>query len=255
AAEYVAREIPMAAAAAAASAHLPPDTLVGYIGSEWEGAQIYTEARLDLILAAASLGSTSDEVLANFEGRRIDYFIWNRPSTALEDWRSTVLSMSFLREHSRILEGDNGGYLFEIRPGKGTGWDRNEANLLQDPELDSIRDDGPWTTIGRVRGGRGVISMQLKSSIVQRVSIEGGTPYLLVASGQCPKLAVGTQLVLRWFNNHEVELGADVEQVFPGIDQSDQFLWHRAPESATSVSVELIESRCEFSKIGLYAAS
>ena len=253
--EYIAREIPMAEAAEAASAQLPPDTLVGYIGSEWEGAQIYTEARLEMNFAAAQLGSTADEVLDSLDGQRIDYFIWNRPSTDLADWRSTLLSMSFLREHTRILDGDDGGYLFEIRAGEGAGWDMQAANLLEDPELDRIGDDGPWTTVGRVRGRRGVISMQLKSSIAQRVSIEGDRPYLLVASGQCPKPEDRADLVLRWFDDNEVELGADVERVFPGIDRSDQFLWHRAPERATSVSAELTESKCEFGRIGLYPSS
>ena len=224
AAEYVAREIPIAGVFAA-SDNLPADTLVGYVGNEWEGAQIYTEARLVMDVAPLAPGTTPDDVLASFDRRGLGYFIWNRPATSAEIWRSPLLSMSFLREHARILEGDDGGYLFEIRAGDGAGWDVDEENLLQDPELDRVGDDdGPWTTAGRVRAKRGVISMQPRSSLAQRVAIDGGRPYLLVASGQCPDPEDRAELVLRWFDDDGVEIGAEVERVFPGVEPERSIL-------------------------------
>ena len=131
--EYVAENIPAAAALAAASTLLAPDTPVGYIG-KWEGAQIYTEARLTYSIpilwdrprrgiSLTSIGwEDSEEILASLDQLGLHYFIWERTTSRPDAWRSTLLSTDFLRSSTRVLAGDGNDYLFEVLPEKGEGW-------------------------------------------------------------------------------------------------------------------------------------
>jgi 4-amino-4-deoxy-L-arabinose transferase-like glycosyltransferase len=271
ASEYVTDEIPAAAALAAASALLPPDTPIGYFGLEQEGAQAYTEARLTyfpadpvnmtpggVLIDLDLLGTTSEEVLASLERLGVEYFIWARSESRAQDWRSTLLSTPFLREHTRILSGDHGGYLFEIVPG-GDSWGTPDGNLLQDPDLERIgADDGPWTAKGRSKARRGAVALRPRDLIAQRVPVNGTTPYLLVVSSRCEEPEQRAELVLRWLDDQGNTLSTDQELVLPGTEWSDQFLWHVAPERATSVSVELSSgngSSCEVDETALNAPS
>jgi hypothetical protein len=260
--DVIAEKVRAASAFAAADALLPPDTPVAYFGLQYEGMQLYTEARLVYFLAGkdyALMGGTAEEVLASFDQLGVDYFIWSRPETQSQEWRSTVLSTEFLREHTRILEGDRGGYLFEILPEGGEGWGQPDQNLLADPGFESLKlqGGGPWTTVGRVKAHKGVVTLAKgESTLGQRVPAVGGSPYLLTASGKCPDPDNYATLVLRWFDAHDVELGVDSIWVFPGSAGSEQFLWHRAPARASSVSAELTGVRnCQFDQMALYQTS
>lgn len=257
AAEYVARAIPSAAVLAATSDDLPPDTKIGYIGI-WEGPQIYSESRLTY-WSAEWFGTWTPGMLTTLRDLGIDYWVWNRAESSLGDWRSAFLSTEFLREHARILAGDRDTYLFEIVPGKGLTWGAAHLiNLLDDPDLTTVGDgDGPWTSGEKAKAKGGVVSILPKSSISQLVAVSGGSPYLLVASGKCLQPADTAVLSFHWFDERGAPLGTASESVIPGIEQSDQFLWRRAPEGATSVSVELAASkglgaRCEFDEVRLY---
>jgi hypothetical protein len=259
--DFIAREVVAASALAAASAHLAPDTPVGYIGV-WDAPQIYTEARLmrlgtvplgRSLSSTAGLGTMADEVLANLNRLGIHYVIWHREDTTAEDWRSTFLSTDFLRAHTRILAGDRGAYLFEILPESGERWGVSERNLLEDPGLDQVRDGRPWTTTGKVNVRKPSLSMSSGSSIAQRVATTGGIPHLLVASGRCASPADRTILTLEWYDAHGGSLGSASETVVPGIEGSTQFLWHQAPDRAAAVSAELTPlAKCEFAEIALF---
>ena len=131
-AEFVEETVMAAAALQTATTLLPPDTRVGYFAT-WEGAQLYTEARLiypessgltreGMLVDLSLLGTTPEAVLASLQRLDIDYFIWNRLESHPQDWHSTLLSTPFLREHTRILAGDRSGYLFELLPQGGAGW-------------------------------------------------------------------------------------------------------------------------------------
>jgi len=256
---YIAREVPSASALMAAGDELPADALVGYVGV-WEGPQIYTESRLTY-LAPRIYGTEPREVLFELDAMGIDYLVWNRPESRLEDWRSVLLSTDFLRDHTRLIAGDDGTYVFEILPGDGKTktWGADTMiNRLHDPGLDRVGDDGPWTTVGRVRAKEGVVTIRLQNSVAQRVSVSGGSPYVLVTSGDCEEPADRAVLTLRWFDEHDIPLSTASEWVVPGPEQSEQFMWRRAPERATTVSAELTatgSSKCEFDEMSLYELS
>jgi 4-amino-4-deoxy-L-arabinose transferase-like glycosyltransferase len=267
-AEYISRKVSAATVLAAATAKLPPDAVVWYIGY-WAGsAQIYTESRLKYFglefrvdaghpeyNGLVHLGTKPDEVLTNLDRLDIDYIIWDRELTNSADWHSTLLSTEFLRNHTRILAGDRGGYLFEILRSTDDPWGTQGPNLLKDPTLDTAGGYGPWTTTGQLRARRGVVSMRAGSSLAQRVSVSGANPYLLVVSAACHDASTQAELTFRWFDDHGDGLGVTTEVVVPGVEGSDQFLWHRAPEQAAAVSVELASRRCAFDEAALYASN
>jgi 4-amino-4-deoxy-L-arabinose transferase-like glycosyltransferase len=267
AAEYVEQEIWALTALNAASELLPPDTRVGYIGL-WEGPQAYTEARLvflgnyspdDSNFLDNQLGSTPEAVLARLDALGLKYFIWDRPNTRIEDWNSALLSGDLLREHARILAGDGDAYLFEVLPGGGQTWGMDHpVNLLQDPRFRQIRrKNGPWTTTGKISKVDGALTLRGGATIEQQVPVTGGEPYLLLASIRCPEPALRTMLTLRWLDSDGATISVAAENVHPGVEVSDQFLWRQAPEQAAFASVELGGgggARCEYSEIGLFAA-
>ncbi len=266
--EYIAGKVAAAAALTAASELLPPDTPVGYFGLQREGAQLYTEARLTyfgadpqvpmgpgILMDFDRLGTTPEAVLASLDRLGIDYFIWHRAGSQVQDWRSTLLSTDFLRANTRILEGDDSGYLFEVLPNTDEPWGAGKDNLLADPGFETVGRDDPWTVSGEVRARKGLVSLRPKSSLAQRVPVDAGSPYLLLASGQCENAEDRAMITLRWFDAHEVELAADTERVIPGTAGSAQFLWHRAPERAATVSAEVSTPgsvRCDFDEVSLF---
>jgi hypothetical protein len=254
AAEYVAREIPGAAIFAATNTVLPPDTRVAYVADQ-EPSALYTDVRLIRLGTVRSSETTPAEELAMLDQLDLDYIIWNRALTEPEAWRSTLLSTQFLREHSRILAGDGNAYLFEILPDGGLTWGaKDPRNLLDDPGLDNVmKDGGPWTTVGRVKARDGRVSMRDESAIAQRVPVSPGRPYLLSATATCADPSERAELRLRWFDGDGVIIGIAVEPVLLGTEGSEQFLWRRAPDQASSVSVELASRGCEFDEAALYA--
>jgi 4-amino-4-deoxy-L-arabinose transferase-like glycosyltransferase len=260
AAEYVAREIPSAAILAAANDELPPDTLVGYVGAG-EGAGIYTEVLLRPLnpesVSPLSSETTPAEVLARLDLLGIDYIIWDRAKSKAEQWHSTLLSTEFLRDHTRILAGEDDNYLFEVLPGDGSTWGmKHPRNLLTDRGLDTVkRDPSPWTIVGKVKANDGLVSMGAESSIAQRVPVSAGSPYLLSVSARCTDPTDRAELTVRWFDGDGINIGTATEQVNPGTHWSEQFLWRRAPDQAASVSAELTSSQCAFDAAALYALS
>jgi hypothetical protein len=90
------------------------------------------------------------------------------------------------------------------------------------------------------------------------VPVGGGNPYLATATLRCEKPDQRAELMLRWLDDHAMELSADTEQVIPGTAWSEQFLWHVAPERATSASIELSSGNgadCEFDDAGFFSAA
>jgi hypothetical protein len=245
---FVNRVLPATPVLAAASDLLPADTRVGYIGL-WEGAQIYTETRLWPLGTYSvdeqnwldhQLGSTPEAVLASLQQSGLRYFIWDRPTIRPEDWDSTLLSTSFLREHTRILTADNAVYLFEVLPRGDTSWgERRPRNMLDDPTFDKLQKKrGAWTPVGPVTATPEGVEMWAESALVQRVPVVGGQSYLLTAAHTCPNEVV-VSLRLHWFDGDGVELGVVAEPVHFDGDESEQFIWGRAPNGATTVAAEL----------------
>jgi hypothetical protein len=264
-AEYLIRKVPAAAALLTASSLVPPDAMIGYIGRWSESAQIYTEARLAYFgvmfkvdplhanfNAVHLLGTTAEEVLTNLDRLGIHYIIWDRERTNAADWRSTLLSTEFLSNHTRILEGDRNGYLFEILPESHDPWGIQGPNLLKDPALDTVGDYGPWTTKGQVDARRGVVWMEPGSSLTQTVPVSGGSPYLLTVSATCNNEDSRAELAFRWFDDRSNFIEITAERVVPGIEGSDLFLWHRAPQRAVTVSAEMTSRQCKFTDAALY---
>jgi 4-amino-4-deoxy-L-arabinose transferase-like glycosyltransferase len=267
---FVDATIPAAAALRAASVMLPPDTPVGYIG-KWEVAQLYTEARQryfgddtlgttpeSVLHNLDQLGDTPEAVLASLERLGIAYVIWSREDTPPQAWDSTLLSSAFLRDHTRVLAADRGGYLLEIVPNGGNWGVVPDRNLLQDQGLDDVGDDGVWSTAGETRVRRGVVVLRARGAITQEAPVSAGSPYLLVTSVECSEPDQRAQLTLTWLDAHQATLETSPETVIPGTKKSTQFLWHIAPRRATSVAVELSAAtgaNCEFDEAALYASS
>jgi hypothetical protein len=274
--EFVESRIGAATALAAATNLLPPDTPVGYIGG-WEGAQIYTEARLgyfgaesadsvdgfsttpeEIVAILDQEGTTPDNLLAALDRLGIDYVIWERPASRPDFWRSTLLSTPFLRDNARILAGDHGGYLFEILPEGGNWGVDMRRNLLQDAGLDTVGEDGPWSSVGRGKIHRGSVTLRPKDAIAQRVAATAGNPYALVTAVACDEPGQRAELNLRWLDDHDTTLETTTESVVPVTETSEQFLSHIAPERTASVEVELsadAKATCKFDEAALYAPS
>ncbi len=260
AAEYVDEVVRSATVLAAASADLPPDTLVGYIGGDWQGPQLYTEARLTYF-ASNAVGGTPEAVLATLDRLGVRYFIWNRADSGRGDWRSVLLSGAFLRDHTRILAGDQDAYLFEVLPGSNQLWGASDPpNLLRDSELRHVRTEGSaWFTTGKTIVVEGVVALPRKGTLTQQVPVSAGRSYELDVSGRCIDSSGRATLSIAWLDAQGETLDTISEEVIPGQDASDQFLWRRAPERAESASVQMIMSsgagRCEFYNVKFYDLS
>lgn len=261
AAEYIAADISSAGALLAAGDQLPADKSVGYFGV-WEGPQLYTESRL-YYLNGQALGKTAADILHQLDYMVIRFLVWNRPESRLDDWRSTVLSTAFLREHSRILVGDRNTYVINILPDAGLTWgEKDPPQLLQDPELEKVgRKGDAWTAEGKVKPEGGGVPLRPRSALTQQVPVTPGRAYVLTATSSCPKPDDGAQLTLRWLDAQGAELDAVSETVIPGTEPSEQFIWRRAPQGAAKVSAEVTTARggegatCTFDAVSLVELS
>jgi 4-amino-4-deoxy-L-arabinose transferase-like glycosyltransferase len=260
AAEYVQREIPRTTMLTSLDSLLEADTPVGYVGRRG-GAQIYTQVRLTYLDRTSEdslnslVGTAPDDVLANLDRQGISYVIWDRPETRPFDWRSTLLSTEFLKRHARILASDGGAYLFGIVSGSGNHWATNSRKVLTDSTFQNVRkDDSSWLVTGDFRAKQGLLTLGPGSSVAQHVPVTAGRPYLLMAFGACAHDNDRMTFLLRWFDAQGADIGADEEQVIPGTERGEQFLWRRAPEGAAGVSAELAtsaNSKCDIEGVSL----
>ena len=79
--------------------------------------------------------------------------------------------------------------------------------------------------------------------------------YLLEAPIRCLDDAGRGILTFRWLDAQGNVIDVASEEVAPGQEIADQFLWRRAPEGAARVQAEFSmagPSRCEFSGAALY---
>jgi hypothetical protein len=255
---FAERSIPSATTLIAASELLPPDTPVLYIGGDWEGPQIYTEARLTYAIPN-QLGTTPEKVLATLDRLNVHHFIWNRADANRADWQSTLLSSGFLEQHTRILAGDRDAYLFEVLPQNELRWGTDTpGNLLGDPEFATVRKgNGPWTTSEKVGVDDGILTLRRRSAISQRVPIAAGKPYLLIVSGKCGDADDRVELAMEWFDADGRAIGSASERVIPGTESGEQFLWRRAPGNTASASVTVAvtgSADCDVDAITLHEA-
>lgn len=261
---YQARVDPSAAALRDASAMLPGDAPVAYIG-EWLGDQSATEARL-IFLGAYNpdpndsldrqLGSSPEAVLASLAKLGVNYIIWDRPDTRPQDIESTLLSGNFLLHYTTILGGDNGIYLFEVNP-SGVPDPTAGKNLLQDPGFASLRKSGNvWNGSRRDLSENGILQPRRQSTIFQRVDVTPGQPYLLVVSGSCDGQKARVQVSLDWLDAVGSSIGATADDLALGVAPNSALIWRIAPEGASEVSVGVTASTgtpCLVKTIGMYA--
>ena len=259
--EYVDREIPAASELARASEMFPPHAPLLYIG-KWGGAQLYTTARLVNAgqLTQESLdeqfGQDEDDILRTLEGLGVSAFIWDRPTTKPEDATSSLLSLAFLSQHTRVIASSNDYMLFSIVPNGSDYWIVDPATtLVRDPEFETIKTKkSVWESGSRVAQSGGVIAPRRDDIIHQQIDVTGGTSYVMVASTSCPDYWSRTTLALRWLDVDGQEISRDSQVVFAGSTLNDQFIYATAPEGATYANVEFGgQSRCEFSRVDVFA--
>jgi 4-amino-4-deoxy-L-arabinose transferase-like glycosyltransferase len=253
---FVNRTIRSAVALSASSALLVDDTPVVYVGGPWEAPQLYSEARL-LTIPTKDLGPDAESVLATLERLGANHLIWNRVDSTDAERRVFGLSTPFLRHYTRILAGDDDAYLFEVLPAGDTIWGQPEVeNLLEDPGLQDVKNKkGPWTAQGKSIIAKGVVALSRRATLTQEVAVTPGHAYLLEAPIRCLDPSGRGILTFRWFDAEGEVIDTESEEVRPGREISDQFLWRRAPEGAASVQAEFSmagPSRCEYSGAALY---
>jgi 4-amino-4-deoxy-L-arabinose transferase-like glycosyltransferase len=256
ASDVVEREV-SAVAALKGTQLLPPDTPVSYVG-RWPGAQIYTEARLVHLIAPDLFAPTSapEQILATLKQLGVDYFIWDRAATPASGWRAPLLSTDFLRRHTRILAGDEDGYLFARLPTADLTWGVSRApNKVSDSKLNKVGEpSSPWTTSRKGVASDGVVQLNSGSSMRQKVAVVGGHAYVLAAVGQCANSVQRLELALHWFDKQGTALGVDRDSVIPGEAESQQFLWRRAPQTATRARIEVAArapATCQLERVTL----
>jgi hypothetical protein len=91
--------------------------------------------------------------------------------------------------------------------------------------------------------------------LTQEVDVTAGHAYLLEAPIRCLDASGRGILTFRWLDAEGAVIDTESEEVLPGQEVSEQFLWRRAPEAAASVQAEFSmagPSRCEFSGAALY---
>jgi hypothetical protein len=254
--DYINRTIRSAVALQAATDFLPPDTPVVYYGGPWEAPQLYTESRL---IFFPSHGMENDPILVlwYYDQLGAQHFIWNRADSSVSDWRSPTLSTSFLRQYTRILAGADDAYLFEVLPAGDTVWGRSQVtNLLNDPGLQDVKSKkGPWMTEGKSVVAKGVVALARRATLTQEVAATPGHAYLLETPMRCLDASGRGILTFRWLDNAGNVIDSTSEEVDPGQETTDQFLWRRAPEGVARVQAEFSmagPSRCEYSGAALY---
>lgn len=261
--DYVARVDPATEALRAATAQLPADTLVGYIG-EWLGAQSSTEVRLFYLGSYSPnpghtldsvVGDSPETILEYFAAWGIENFIWDRPDTRPQDVESTLLSGDFLLHYTTILGGDNGIYLFALHP-SGVPDPTSGTNLLQDPAFASLRKTGNvWNGSRRDLSESGVLQPRRQTPVSQRVAVEPGQQYLLVLEGSCDSVRNGTRVSLTWLDDNGRILSTTADDLPFGTRLNSALMWRVAPEEATAAEVSISTAAgapCQVRKIGMY---
>jgi hypothetical protein len=253
---YIRNSITAADPLLASSNMLAQDTPVAFLGGMWDAPQIYTEARL-VFLNGNDAGDTPEAVLSTLEQAGVRYIIWNRGTSSTRDSSSTVRSTPFLRQYTRILAGDDDAYLFEVLPAGDTTWGQaTVTNLLDDSNLQNVKSKkGPWAIDGKSVVATGVVALSRKATLTQEVPVMAGNAYLLEAPIRCLDASGRGILAFRWLDTEGEIIDTASEEVLPGQEDTDQFLWRRAPEGAARVQAEFSmagPSRCEFSGAALY---
>jgi 4-amino-4-deoxy-L-arabinose transferase-like glycosyltransferase len=206
---------------------VPANALLGWVSSE-PAAQIYTDAQVHW-LPNPSLGSSTQEVLDSLASRRISHFVWDRPSTSAEDWRADLLSTAFLRAHTKIMGAADSAYLFEIVDQPGDDWGTAAQNLLLDPRLEHVGEDGSWSWYSSRDAADAGRKLTGSDTIAQVVDVSPTGTYLFSVTSACDAPEARINLSLRWLDDHDVQLGMAWELVIPGSAPSEQFIWAEAP--------------------------
>ncbi|MDQ2654170.1 MAG: glycosyltransferase family 39 protein, partial [Chloroflexota bacterium] len=262
--DYLARVDPATAALKAATALLPADTPVAYIG-EWQGDRTLTEAQLVFLGTYTTdthysldthVGDSPDLILGNFERAGIRYFIWDRGDTRPQDVETTLLSGDFLLRYTTILGGDNGVYLYAFHP-DGVADPRLHENMLEDPAFASLLEPGNvWNGSKRDLSDTGVLEPRRQMPVSQRVEVAPGQPYLLVLEGSCSSPTDQARVSLTWLDANDGVLGATSDTMALGTSTNSALMWRVAPDEAASVDVGISTAAgtpCLVTRIGMYA--
>jgi hypothetical protein len=148
-----------------------------------------------------------------------------------------MLSLDFLREHTRVLYAADNAYLFEVFDEPMDRWGFSAEDLLSPLPSQSL-DDSAWTSIGDVSTSGTSTIAKAGTTILHDVPIRGSSPYLLVAQAHCANPDDRLILVLSW-TGQGGPVGLEWQLVVPGAEPSEQFLWAISPEEATGASVQI----------------
>jgi len=198
-------------------------TLVGAGNAlEWVGLydlpMIFTEA-VPLGIAPPPPGTPVAEILTQLRARGATHFAWERNGTDPEAWRSPMLSLEFLRQHTKIVYAADNAYLFEVFDEPHDRWGFSDTSLLS-PMPDQGSADSRWTLVGEV-GTSGTSTLVSSGATIQHdVPASAGTPYFLVADAQCDNPGDRLILVLAWAGD-QGSLGMEWQLVNPGEGGSD----------------------------------
>jgi hypothetical protein len=207
---------------------------------EWVGLydlpEIFTEA-VPLGLTPPPPGTPVGQILTALRARGASHFAWERNGTDLDAWRSPMLSLEFLRNHTDILYAADNTYLFEVFDEPRDRWGFASASILSPTPGQSPR-DSQWTLDGDVTTSGTSTVVREGAWINHETTVRGASPYLLVANASCDGAGNRLILALQWAGD-DGPMGVDWQLVVPGVDPSEQFLWATAPQNATSALAQV----------------
>jgi hypothetical protein len=212
---------------------IPPGTQVGWIG-RGDAAEIHGVARI-IGVRPETWPDDPAGILAELDGREIDYLIWERNSTAADIWRTSALDVDFLSRYTNVLDAADNVLLLEVLDVPADRWALATDDLLSDPTMTG----DAWSGTGEQRPGGGV-ELPPVGLIEQTIDVVPGRAYSFLATIACETPDARPRLVLDWFDDHEKMLSITSGQVVPGTEGSEQFLWAVAPPRARHVDVRVI---------------
>ena len=208
---------------------------LGWVGFR-DIPRIFTEAHV-VELSPPAADTPTSEVLASLRALDVSYFAWERSGSDSSAWRSPMLSLSFLRDHTDIAYAADNTYLFEVFDEPHDRWGVGAESILS-PTPGQSPEDSEWTQDDGVTMSGTSMVLSDGAGLWHETVVRGGTPYLLVAKSRCGRASDPLIVALHW-RSAEGPLGMEWQLVNPGENGSEQFLWAIAPEAATSALVQV----------------
>ncbi len=110
------------------SAFVGPGKVLAWVGHR-DIPQIFSEAMVRGLSVPIADGTT-EQVLSNIRINGASYFVWDRDTTDVDAWRSPLLSLAFLRDHTKIVYAADNAYLFELHDDPADRWGFDDSTSL-----------------------------------------------------------------------------------------------------------------------------